>query len=256
VREVEARLHAHPLHGITGTDTALRGAWQADRVARDVARLERRIAGRTESLAGQFDRVLAVLESWGYVRGWELLPSGRLLARLNTECDLVVAESLRTGVLDVLDPAVLTTLVSCFVYQRRGPDGDDPTPPRRWPTPLVRQRVRDVERIWRDLNLTERDQRLRETRRPDSGFTTAMYAWARGDDLADILEDEEMTGGDFVRNVKQVIDLLRQIADVAPDPATAAAARAGADLSRRGVVAASSIVTVPEAPSTDAISGH
>ena len=31
-----------------------------------------------------------------------------------------------------------------------------------------------------------------------------------------------MTGGDFVRNVKQTIDLLRQIADVAPDPDTAA----------------------------------
>ena len=27
-----------------------------------------------------------------------------------------------------------------------------------------------------------------------------------------------MTGGDFVRNVKQTIDLLRQVADVAPDP--------------------------------------
>ncbi len=38
-----------------------------------------------------------------------------------------------------------------------------------------------------------------------------------------------MTGGDFVRNVKQTIDLLRQIADVAPDPATAATARAAAD---------------------------
>jgi ATP-dependent RNA helicase HelY len=75
-----------------------------------------------------------------------------------------------------------------------------------------------------------------------------MYAWASGDDLTDILEDEEMTGGDFVRNVKQVIDLLRQIADVAPDPETAATARAAADACRRGVVAASSIVTVPESP--------
>jgi ATP-dependent RNA helicase HelY len=75
-----------------------------------------------------------------------------------------------------------------------------------------------------------------------------MYAWASGDDLTDILEDEEMTGGDFVRNVKQVIDLLRQIADVAPDPDTAATARAGADACRRGVVAASSMVTVPASP--------
>ena len=36
-----------------------------------------------------------------------------------------------------------------------------------------------------------------------------------------------MTGGDFVRNVKQTIDLLRQVADVAPDPATAATAPRG-----------------------------
>ena len=59
-----------------------------------------------------------------------------------------------------------------------------------------------------------------------------------------------MTGGDFVRNVKQVIDLLRQIADVAPEPATAAAARAAADRCRRGVVAASSTVVGPGAPTT------
>jgi len=246
VDELQARVRAHPLHGAAGTDAALRSAWQADRIAREVARLERRISGRTETLARQFDRVLAVLESWGYVSDWELLPSGHLLSRLNTECDLVVAESLRTGLLDDVGAAALTAVVSCFVYQRRGPDSDEPMPPRRWPDPTVRQRVGAVERIWKDLRLTERDQRLSETRRPDPGFTAAIHAWAEGDELADILEDEEMTGGDFVRNVKQVIDLLRQIAEVAPVAETAATARVAADLCRRGVVAASSTVTIPQ----------
>jgi ATP-dependent RNA helicase HelY len=244
VEELQARVHAHPLHGTPGTEAALRGAWQADRIAREVARLERRIAGRTETLARQFDRVLAVLESWGYVDSWSLTPGGELLARLNTECDLVVAEALRTGLLDAVDAPCLAAIVSCFVYQRRGPDGDEPLPPRRWPDPVVRRSAVAVERIWRDLSLTERDQRLRETRRPDPGFTAAMHAWTAGDDLADILEDEEMTGGDFVRNVKQVIDLLHQIADVAAQPETAATARAAADRCRRGVVAASSAVSV------------
>jgi ATP-dependent RNA helicase HelY len=104
------------------------------------------------------------------------------------------------------------------VYQRRGPDGDEPMPPRRWPAQIVRKRVGEIERIWRDLHLTERDQRLRETRRPDPGFTAAIHAWAEGDDLGDILEEEEMTGGDFVRNVKQVIDLLRQLARLRRSP--------------------------------------
>jgi ATP-dependent RNA helicase HelY len=249
VDEIQAQVHAHPLHGARGTDAALRATWQADRIGREVERLERRVEKRTETLARQFDRVLAVLEAWGYVRDWELLDGGRLLARLNTECDLVVAESLRTGLLDGVDPPALAAIVSAFVYQRRGPDGDEPLPPRRWPERVVRARLIDVERIWKDLSLTERDQRLRETRRPDPGFTAAIHAWAQGDDLADILEDEEMTGGDFVRNVKQVIDLLRQIAEVAPLSETAAAAHAAADRCRRGVVAASSAVTVPTAPS-------
>ena len=42
--------------------------------------------------------------------------------------------------------------------------------------------------------------------------------------------------GDFVRNVKQLVDLLRQLAVVAPDPPTAAAAHRAADgaAARRG----------------------
>jgi superfamily II RNA helicase len=45
-----------------------------------------------------------------------------------------------------------------------------------------------------------------------------------------------------VRNVKQLIDLLRQLADVADVPATSAAAGEAADALHRGVVAASSVV--------------
>ncbi len=69
----------------------------------------------------------------------------------------------------------------------------------------------------------------------------------KGEDLADVLEDEEMTGGDFVRNVKQTIDLLRQIADVVTNDVTASTARAAADACLRGVIAASSIVKAPAA---------
>ena len=45
-----------------------------------------------------------------------------------------------------------------------------------------------------------------------------------------------------MRNIKQLIDLLRQLGDVAPEPATAKAAREAADRLFRGVVSASSVV--------------
>ena len=66
----------------------------------------------------------------------------------------------------------------------------------------------------------------------------------RGDDPLSLLDDHEMTGGDFVRTIKQIIDLLRQVGQVALDPTTAAAARTAADACMRGVVLASSHIGV------------
>jgi ATP-dependent RNA helicase HelY len=247
VAELQAAVASHALHNAPGSDVTLRAAWQADRIARDIARLERRVSSRSDSLARQFDRVLGVLTTWGYVDDWTLTEAGRLLTRLNSEGELVVAEALREGRLDDIDPATMAAVVSCFTFQRRGPESNEPMPPRRWPNQEVARRSRALDAVWRDLHLAEREARLPETRRPDPGFTAAIYAWTKGEDLADVLEDEEMTGGDFVRNVKQTIDLLRQIGDVVPVAATAATARAAADACLRGVIAASSIVKAPAA---------
>ena len=247
VEALQAEVASHPLHNVPGVDVALRAAWQADRIARDIARLERQVSSRSESLARQFDRVLGVLRTWGYVEDWTLTDAGRLLTRLNSEGELVVAEALREGRLDGIDPASMAAVVSCFTFQRRGPDSNEPMPPRRWPNQEVARRSRALDGVWRDLHLAEREARLPETRRPDPGFTAAIYAWAKGEDLAEVLEDEEMTGGDFVRNVKQTIDLLRQIADIVPNEITAATARAAAEACLRGVIAASSIVKAPAA---------
>ena len=117
-------------------------------------------------------------------------------------------------------------------------------PPPRWPSKTVAQRVRAIERIARDLNHNEDDAGLPETRGPDPGFTLHIAEWVGGDPLADVLDDDEMTGGDFVRNVKQCIDLLGQVATVAPNAHTRDTAREAAAGCNRGVVAASSVASV------------
>ncbi|HSO95699.1 MAG TPA: DEAD/DEAH box helicase [Acidimicrobiia bacterium] len=241
VGDLEAAVAAHPVAGDPARESRLRAAASVERLERDIARLERRVQGRSESLARQFDRVLGLLESWGYVDGWSLTPPGAILARLYTETDLLLAETIREGRLDGLTAAEVAAVVSCFTYERRGSD-DASAPPLRWPTRRVAERARELESLWQTLVKAEDDARLPETRPPDPGFTPYLYEWVLGETLATVLDDEELAGGDFVRNVKQCIDLLRQVADVAPDPATRDAARAAADAAFRGVVAAASAV--------------
>ena len=65
-----------------------------------------------------------------------------------------------------------------------------------------------------------------------------LHRWASGQRLDIVLKDSEMAAGDFVRRCKQIVDLLGQIGDAAPQPALAATARKAVDAVLRGVVAA------------------
>jgi ATP-dependent RNA helicase HelY len=114
--QLESELAEHPLARDPQREQKIRAAAAIERFDRDVQRTERRVRGRSESLARQFDRVRRVLEAWGYIDGWQLTDSGEQLARLYTETDLMLAEALREGLLDGLRPPELAALVSCFTY--------------------------------------------------------------------------------------------------------------------------------------------
>ena len=238
-RERPAGPDSHPVAGCPDARAHVRSAERAARLAREGEWLERRIRGRTESLARQFDRVLRVLGAWGYVDGWELTEAGARLARVYHECDLLVAESLGAGLFAGLDAAAVAGLASVFTFEHRRPG---PPPAPTFPSNTVRQRWTEVETLAREINTAEEEAGLPLTRAPDPGFVTLAWAWAAGEDLEDVLADEDISGGDFVRNVKQLIDLLRQLGEVSTDPGTASAARSAADQLFRGVVAASSVV--------------
>ena len=245
-----AAVVAHPVHGCADRDAHLAAVRRVDRARREVDDLRQQVKSRTESLARRFDRVLRLLEAWGYLDGWALTDKGRTLGRLYHECDLLVAECLHEGLFDDLDPASLAGLVSVFGYEHRSPE----PPPAPWyPSPRVRQRFGRIEVLSRELEVDEEAAGLPLTRRPDPTFLALAHAWAAGERLADVLEHEEVTAGDFVRVVRQLIDLLRQIGDVAPVGATAAAARQAADALHHGVVAISAALTTADSEEDDAI---
>ncbi len=235
----------HPVADCPDRDEHLRASRQLLRGEREVAELHRRIDGHTESLALTFDRVLQLLEAWGYLRGWGLTARGERLVRVFHESDLLIAECIEQGLFDDLDPASLAGLASCFTYEHRSPLPPDPP----WfPSDAVRRRVDALVAIAGELNADEKRSRLPLTRTPDPTFFALAHAWTAGETLDHVLVDETLSGGDFVRNAKQLIDLVRQIADATPNPDTARTARQAADGLFRGVVAAASQVGTNDAP--------
>ncbi|TML18959.1 MAG: DEAD/DEAH box helicase [Actinobacteria bacterium] len=220
-----------------------RAAEQLRRAEREVADLERRIATRGESLARRFDDVLGVLESRGYVDGWALTPKGELLVRIFHESDLLIAEAIASGLFDGVDVASFAGIASSFVYEHRSPT----PPPAPWfPTKSMKDRFDSLLRITDALNAHEIAARLPPTRRPDATFFALAHAWASGEPLERVLDDEDISGGDFVRTTKQLIDVLRQLGDTALSPATSRTARAAANALARGVVAISGAIDEAE----------
>ena len=152
-----------------------------------------------------------VLEKFGYIKDGEITSDGKLLSKIYGETDLLVAEVIRSGILNSLSAPEIVSVISCFQYEARREA--EPKIPRG----EVAQVLTEVIAIWREIHEAELDLRLEPLREPDFGFCMASWRWASGHSLSAILKGTELTVGDFVRSMKQNIDLLRQIAIASPD---------------------------------------
>jgi ATP-dependent RNA helicase HelY len=234
VIELRKQLESHPCHRCPEIGRHIHFADRAARLEKEVASVERRINRRTGTLARRFEHVLSVLEHLGYVTEWTLTEKGEVLTGIYNESDLLVVEALRAGVLDELDSAELAAVCSSLVYETREPETGDFVP--ELPTAGSRQAWRRLFGLWREIHDEEQARGLELTREPDPGFADRAYRWTSGAALERVISPDDPPG-DFVRNVKQLVDLLRQLEDVGPR-ATIREAISGL---HRGVVAYSAL---------------
>ncbi|HWF70017.1 MAG TPA: RNA helicase [Mycobacterium sp.] len=242
------QMRRHPVHREPDREAQVWLAERYLRIERDNAALEKKVAAATNSLARTFDRIVGLLTERGFIRATDGDPAvtddGRLLARIYSESDLLVAECLRTGAWTGLRDAELAAVLSAVLYESRGADGPGPPRNAEVPTAPLRQALHRTRRLSAELRADEQRHRITLSREPDDGFVAAIYRWASSADLVAALAaaDSEATGsslspGDFVRWCRQVLDLLDQVRNAAPQPELRATAKRAIDAIRRGVVA-------------------
>ena len=269
INRLRRELREHPVHDCPEREQHMRWAERADRLRRESAGLKQRVEGRTNTIARTFDRVCRLLEENGYLapdgaaaadheldavepeQGWSdpVTPAGKLLARIYSESDLLVAECLREGVWESLTPSGLAAVASALVYESRTDEYREPAIPGG---PEVREALSETAELRERLKETEASFRLDQIPGMDAGFAWAAYHYASGAQLEKVLAGPEvrsrphgpadakpaaaMTAGDFVRWTRQLIDLLAQVSNVADEPLRSIAQKAVVGL-RRGVVA-------------------
>ncbi|MDX2563496.1 DEAD/DEAH box helicase [Streptomyces sp. TX20-6-3] len=245
IARLRTEIRAHPCHGCDEREDHARWAERYHRLQRDTQQLERRIEGRTNTIARTFDRIVALLTELDYLRGNEVTENGKRLARLYGELDLLASECLRDRVWEGLTPAELAACVSALVFEAR--QSDDAVAPKL-PAGNAKAALGEMVKIWGRLDALEEEFKINQAegvgqREPDLGFAWAAYQWASDKSLDEVLREAEMPAGDFVRWCKQVIDVLGQIAAAAPKENSTVSknARKAVDALLRGVVAYSSV---------------
>jgi ATP-dependent RNA helicase HelY len=237
------RLKQHPCHTCNDRESHARWAERWWRLKRQTDELSQQIRSRTGAVARIFDRVTDVLLELGYLVKDEhgavtASVHGRTLRRIYGERDLLVAECLRRGVWNELDPTGLAAMAAALVYEPRRDEGQ--LSERFLPRGAFRPALDKTTDLWSKLDDIERAHKLPGSNPISTGLSLAMSRWAQGVSLDKVLQDADLAAGDFVRMTKQTIDLLDQLSVVA-DGNVGRTARTALDAIRRGIVAYSSV---------------
>jgi ATP-dependent RNA helicase HelY len=204
------------------------------RLRKEIEQMEERSRHRAGSVSARFMDVVHLLEDLEYIDDWSLTPKGETLSGIFHESDLLIVEVMEKGILNGLSVSDLVAVLSTLVYEPRGGDSGGLT---RWPSDMVRQRFKRIEKVSQRLQEAQRDRGLHVHRAPHGGLSHETSGWASGKPLSRIL-DPELTPGDFVRSIRQLIDLLRQIATTTHDDVLRSTAEQAISSIDRGVVAA------------------
>jgi ATP-dependent RNA helicase HelY len=240
IAAIREKLREHPCHQCPDREKHARWAERYLKLERETQQQRGRIEQRTNTVARQFDRVCQVLDVLGYLDGDEVTSDGKKLKRLYSDLDLLVSECLRGEVWDGLDAAELAAAVSGLTFMSRLAD-DVPAP--RLPTQRVGEVAATMAGLCTDLQRLEREHRVKFLRQPDFGFAMAVWQWCNDASLDDVLGEMDLAAGDFVRAMKQLIDVVAQIADAAGPGSVRDTAREALDLLRHGVVSYTSITS-------------
>lgn len=212
IAEQRRLMKSHPCHQCPDREAHARVLEKAQRLKRETIGLQARMDSRTNVIPRTFDRVHEVLSELEYVRQDRLTHKGEMLTKIYAESDLFLAELLNSQIMNNLSASDLVGLLSALIYEGRGERSRTPRLSKS-----LDQLVPDVVNIWSNIVNLEESVGLSTQREPNFDLAWSATRWANGNSLQSILRETDIVVGDFVRAIRQIIDLLGQLSNARPE---------------------------------------
>lgn len=211
IAEHRRALKEHPSHQCPEREAHARIHERGNRLERETQGLRARMENRTNVIPRIFDRVSSILDECGYLNNQSLTDKGKTLTRIYSESDLLLTEMIHSNLLNDISASDLVALLSGLIFEGRGERSKIPRIPRS-----VEPLIKSCVTIWAKLVDLEELNGLDPQREPNFDLAWSAYRWANGNSLQSILRETDIPVGDFVRNMRQIIDLLGQLLDAKP----------------------------------------
>ena len=235
--ELKVRMKTHPCHLCSHRESHSRWAERWWQLHRETQAILDQIEGRTNLVASTFDKICELLIELHYLDSSDqdllVTDSGKMLARIYGERDLLVAEALRLRIWDNLDAPSLAAMAAALVYE---PRRDDENFEPRAVKGNFQESFARTQQLSDELEALSKKHKLPRSSRLEMDLSYPIHRWATGAKLDLVLESADLLPGDFIRWCKQIIDLLEQLAK-ASEGEISQRARDAVDLVKRGIVA-------------------
>lgn len=236
IQQARALVKSHPVYRCPDRDKHLQLARKAATNRELAAQKRQQIETRTKSLARQLESICQVLVKLGYVsEDYALLTPGRMLQVIYSERDLLVVECWRRGLFDELSVADLAGALSVCICETRGGATSNLIPADA--SRNLAGCLDQMARLNFEIASLQEAHQLDAYPPLETGVVTSVVAWTAGANLNECLELYGLAAGDFVRMLRQLIDIAQQLRNISGNDALSDKLRRVISQVKRGVVA-------------------
>ncbi|MHB2018938.1 MAG: DEAD/DEAH box helicase [Candidatus Xenobia bacterium] len=208
IKEELATAHAMPCQDCPMQSPCSKQQSRIRKAERRIKELSRQVKHVGAPYWSQFERLVDVLHSAGYLEENRPTAAGRMAASLRAENVLFLTEVARSGILERLEAEALAAVFSAIITDE---DRESNTVRARL-SDQADQALDEVARIAKRINRLQHHADVTIPVRINPIFSPLMEAWVAGADWDDIRRITFLDEGDVVRALRRTLDITRQLA--------------------------------------------